>query len=73
MNLYVFIAMIFIGASLLAGSLIIVSAMVSSRATARLRDKYPAIYEDEQWERSADEGEQTQQNRSNHLSHMVPH
>lgn len=69
MNLYVFIALILIGASLLAGSLIIVAAMMSSRATAKLREKYPSLYEDEhyqdrQWERKPDDEEHPQQNRS---------
>ncbi|MEZ4622174.1 MAG: hypothetical protein R2867_42625 [Caldilineaceae bacterium] len=44
MNTIVFIVLIAIGASLLCAALIIGAAIMSSRSTARLVDKYPEIY-----------------------------
>lgn len=71
MNMLVFIALIAFGASLLASGLIILSAMMSSRASKRLAEKYPELHGDDRWHESANDTRQPPQSKQTNITQMV--
>ncbi|MCB0127051.1 MAG: hypothetical protein KDE58_32545 [Caldilineaceae bacterium] len=47
MSTFVFIVLIIIGASFLSAGLLVLAAIMASRSSAQLADKYPEIYSEE--------------------------
>jgi hypothetical protein len=75
MHILGFIALITFGASLLASGLMILSAIVSSRASAQLAEKYPELHHESAWSQSEhghDEDTSATTNRSSQTP-MVAH